>query len=142
MNKIAYLHGKNYKLNILHLMGAFILFIGILGIFASIANLYQDWNALTSLDKCYTKAESTVDIYECKDALYKETNIVLVTSQPFPSASQNVSVIFTPLMWLLWWIVVSLFGIFFHNVGSRLVNISLDNCEAKPFHYEGKLRKK
>jgi len=119
MHDAVYMRGRNYKLNILQLVGTFVLFVGILGIFSGIANMYQDWTALSNIDNCYAKAESAYDVLDCRDAIYKETGIVLSDRQPAPSSSQNVSVLFNPLIWLLLWIAIALFGIFLHNVGGK-----------------------
>jgi hypothetical protein len=50
--------------------------------------------------------------------------MILASNQPAPTSSQSVMILFSPLMWLLWWIAVSLFGIFLYNLGHRLVALT------------------
>jgi|GEM_PF-5372881 len=126
MEGVVHLTGKNYKLNLIALIGSFVLFIGILGIFVSLANIYQDWGAISYLDTCYEKSEGSTGVYECKDVLFKETGIVLGDTSAFPNASQTIEVVLKPIMWLMLWIAVSLFGIFLFNLGHRFALVKLD----------------
>ncbi len=138
MEGVLYLTGKGYKLNMIQLIGTFILFIGILGLFVSISNFYQDWSAMNNLDDCYASAEDNFGIYECKDEFYKETGMILASNQPAPTSSQSVMILFSPLMWLLWWIAVSLFGIFLYNLGHRLVALTFKDAKELTHNQEPK----
>lgn len=114
------MNSKNFKLNIIQLIGSFVLFIGILGIFVSVSNLYQDWNTLLNVQNCYQGVDPSIASM-CKDDFFKETGAVIGYNNYLPSASQKVAILFAPLMWVFGYIILSLVGVFVYSLGHHIV---------------------
>jgi hypothetical protein len=110
MHRMVYLDSKKYKLNLIKLIGSFILFIGIVGIFVGMSDLYLKHTAINYMDDCYNPEF-------CTNYFYETTGISLAQGQVEPLPSQVMIIMFTPIMHIMWWIVVMLIGILIANLG-------------------------
>jgi len=104
----------------LKLVGAFIFFIGILGILFSIGNLIQTWNVSNHLDRCYTDLGADY-IIDCKEAVFKDTGLVLYPNQVYFNSSQMVQLALKPMACLFGWIVVFILGIMLYRFGHHII---------------------
>lgn len=117
MDGVVYLTGKNYKLNLISLIGSFLLFIGIVSLFVNISNLTNLWSAQPMLIECYA---NSVDPSLCKAGFFEQTGVGLGLND-FPSEAQRVMLVLGPMVYVLWSLVLCLFGIFVYSLGHHIV---------------------
>jgi len=99
-------------------------FIGLLGMIISIANLYQQSTTLYGLQDCYKLAINNTDVGNCKTNFYQTTNVALQINSRYPSPNQRIIILFKPIIDILLWIVLSLFGILLFNFGNHFLRLS------------------
>ncbi len=104
----------------LKLIGAFIFFIGILGILVSIGYLVQTWNVSQHLDSCYSDLGQNY-IVDCKDAASAETGLVLYPNQVYFTSNQMIQLALKPIMYLFGWIIVFILGIMLYRFGHHIM---------------------
>ena len=124
MEHIIYMHNKKHKLNLLSLIGSFLFFAGLLGLIIGISDLYQQSSAMYNLNECYAKASiNNISIDNCKTNFYQITGQSLSPTQTNPNSSQKINIIFRPIINILLWITLSLFGIFLYKLGDHIIRL-------------------
>ena len=114
----------------LKLIGAFIFFIGIFGILASIGSLIQMWNVSNHLDRCYTDLGENY-ILDCKQAAFNDTGLMLYPNQVYFNSNQIIQLALKPIACLFGWIVVFILGIMIYRFGHHVLPLQKSSEKGK-----------
>jgi len=116
---IPYISNKKHTFNVVKLVAMFLFFMGLIGFVVSFANLFHQWDVLSSTKPCFEKATNVEEANICRDYFYKSTGIALTTDRYIPDQSINVIVSFWPMVSLFFWIIIMLLGVFINNIGNH-----------------------
>ncbi len=113
---IPYVSNNRRTFNIIRLMATFLFFVGLIGFIVSFANLFHNWEALSTIKPCIEESLTQAEVLECKDYFYKTTGVAI--GNTINNANINIMVSFWPLAELLFWLVVIFFSFFIYNIGN------------------------
>jgi hypothetical protein len=113
------------EVHLLKLCGALILFVGVLGVISASATMWQSWNVINSAKKVLSNnpADSLGSRIECIDSVYKVTGACVSPKQSKIDATQYFIAMFGPIIMLLIWAAVFVFGWMVYNLGKTFIPI-------------------
>ena len=113
-HNIPYMSNKKHTFNIISLIATFVFFIGLIGFIVSFANLFHQWDTMSSIKTCFEKANTAADASLCRDYFYQTTGHALYPDRYVQDQTINVMVSFWPLIWVLFAIVIMFLGLFLY----------------------------
>jgi len=107
--------GKNFHLP--KLIGAFMVFGAILMLFQGVGYMFDVWDSLKDYPLCVSEED------ECREILFRKTNIQLLSNQSMPTSRQYWMALIEPVASIFFWAIVFFFGIMFYNTGKIVIPV-------------------
>lgn len=113
------------EVHLLKLCGALILFAAILGILNTSAGMWQSWKVLNAAKECisYYSNPFSPEKGLCLDSAYKVTGVYIGPQQPSIDATQYWIALLSPIILLVFWAAVFVFGWMVYNLGKTFIPI-------------------
>jgi hypothetical protein len=115
------------------LVGAFILTAAVLMFFASVAEMFDSWDAVKDLDSCLVSvnavnydSEYKFQVQDCRDTLYYKTGLYLKPGQGQPTLRQSVQVLLKPIAGVFFWLAILFLGWLFYKSGELILPVEMN----------------
>lgn len=132
MRKMLYFRIGGVEVHLLKLCGALILFAALLGILNASAVMWQSWGIIDSVKKSISnnpvEFEASPKV-ECIDSVFKVTGTCVSPKQTRIDNTQYWIALSGPIMMLLFWAAVFVFGWMVYNLGRAFIPIEEDEKE-------------
>ena len=113
------------EVHLLKLCGALILFAAILGILNTSAAMWQSWKFLNAAKEClaYYSSPFSPEKQVCLDSAFKATGVYIGPQQTHLDDTQYWIVLLNPVILLVAWAAVFVFGWMVYNLGKTFIPI-------------------
>ena len=129
MRRVMFFKIGSSDVQLPRLIGAFVLFAALIMFVRAGAQMFDSWDALKSYPTCISSIGSENDAVaqmqyiDCKDSLYRITDLQLKGDQDKISSRQFWFALLGPIANLFAWAVVFLLGIVFYRTGNIVIPI-------------------
>ncbi|MBN2127676.1 MAG: hypothetical protein JW703_04810 [Candidatus Diapherotrites archaeon] len=127
------------------LVGAFILTAAVLMFFASVASMFDNWDAVKGVNDCLSSFEASdytseysVQLNDCRTTLFNKTGLYLKPGQLKPTLRQSIQVLLEPIAMVFFWLAVLFLGWLMYKSGDLVLPVEMIVREPKEHEYKKK----
>ncbi|MEK6972747.1 MAG: hypothetical protein AABW72_01775 [archaeon] len=110
------------QIQLIKLMGAFVIFAAILMFFMAAAEMFEYWGNIKTIDSCLGIAKGDVDFFkECKTMAFEAFGVFVKPDQSALNGKQLYIVLIKPVASLFIWIAILILGFIIYGLPSKVM---------------------